>query len=120
MLRYKLIGAVIGGVLLAGCSGHSAEQDDGWDMIVAEDYSNARAHYQSLLADDPNNPYVNLNLGVAYEELGDLEMAAKHYQVALANGEDVEINEVARDGNTAGRNTTVADVAQENLNTLGS
>ena len=120
MRRLTVLGAVAAGLLLAGCAGQGDEIDNGWSMIVAQDYAGARSHYQTLLADDPNNPYVNLNLGVAYEELGDREMAAKHYQVAIANGKDAEIEEVAQDGNVAGRATTVAKVAEENLAKLGS
>ena len=88
-------------------------------MIAARDYASARAHYQSMLAEDPNNPYANLNLGVAFEESGDNEMAAKHYQVAVANGAEAEIQEVVQDGNVAPRATTVAKIAQENLACLG-
>jgi len=119
MRKLAVVGAMLAGLLLSGCSGQGA-LDDGWSMITAEDYASARAHYQSMLAEDPNNPYVNLNLGVAYQETGDNEMAAKHYQVALANGKEAVIQEVAQDGNVAPRATTVAKVAQENLASLGS
>jgi tetratricopeptide (TPR) repeat protein len=111
---------MMAGLLLSGCSGQSEGLDDGWSMIVSGDYASARAHYQGMLAEDPNNPYVNLNLGVAFEETGDKEMAAKHYQVAVANGKDAEIQEVAQDENVAPRSTTVEKVAQENLASLGS
>ena len=120
MRKLAVVGAMVAGLLLSGCVGQSEALDDGWSMIVAEDYASAQAHYQSMLAENPNNPYANLNLGVAYEETGDNEMAAKHYQVAVANGTDAEIQEVAQDGNAAPRATTVAKVAQENLASLGS
>ena len=120
MRNFAIVGAMMAGLLLVGCSGQSEGLDNGWSMIKVENYAGARAHYQSMLAEDPNNPYVNLNLGVAYEELGDNAMAAKHYQVALANGKDAEIQEVAQDGKIAPRATTVAKVAKENLATLGS
>ena len=120
MRRLAVVGAMMAGLLLSGCSGQGDALDDGWKMIAAQEYSSARAHYQSMLAEDPNNPYVNLNLGVAFEELGDTEAAAKHYQVAIANGKDSEIQEVAQDGNAAPRSTTVSKVAQENLASPGS
>ncbi len=120
MRRLAVIGAMMAGLLLSGCSGQSEGLDDGWSMIVAEDYASAQTHYQSMLAEDPNNPYANLNLGVAYEETGDNEMAAKHYQVAVANGQDAEIEEIAQDGKVAPRASTVAKIAQENLASLGS
>jgi len=115
MRGLAVLGAVVGGLLLAGCAGQGAKHDSAWRSIVAQDYSTARAAYESILAEDPNNPYANLNIGVAYEELGDTAMAAKHYQAAIANGAEAPITEVAQDGNTAGRKTTVKQVATENL-----
>ena len=120
MRRLAVVGAMIAALVLSGCGGEGKALDDGWKMIAAQDYSSARAHYQSLLAEDPNNPYVNLNLGVAYEEGGDNEMAAKHYQVAVANGKNASVQEVAQDGNVAPRSTTVAKIAEENLGCLGA
>jgi len=120
MRRLAVLGAMMAGLVLAGCSTQGGALDDGWSMITAEDFTSARAHYQSLLAEDPNDPYVNLNLGVSYEETGDNEMATKHYQVAVANGKDALIQEVAQDGSVAPRESTVAKVAQENLASLGS
>ncbi len=120
MRRLAVVGAMVAGLVLAGCSTQGDALDDGWSMIAAQDYGAARAHYQSMLAENPNDPYVNLNLGVAYEETGDNEMAAKHYQVAVANGKEAWIQEVAQDGNVAPRETTVAKIAQENLASLGS
>ena len=119
MRRLAVFGAMVTGLLVAGCSGGGSEQKSAWDSIVAQDYASARAHYENVLADDPNDPYANLNIGVAYEELGDNAMAAKHYQLAVANGAEAPIMQVAQDGNTAGRNTTVKQVAQENLARIG-
>ncbi len=120
MRRFAVVSAMVAGLVLAGCTGQSKALDDGWSMLVAEDYASAQAHYQSMLAEDPNNPYANLNLGVAYEETGDTEMAAKHYQVAVANGKDALLQAVVDDGKVTPRSTTVAKVAQENLASLGS
>ncbi len=120
MRRLAIVGAMVAGLVLAGCSTQGAALDDGWKLIAAQEFGAAQAHYQSMLAEDPDNPYVNLNLGVAYEESGNNEMAAKHYQVAVANGKDATIQEVAQDGNVAPRESTVAMIAQENLASLGS
>jgi len=111
---------MMAGLLLSGCTGQGKALDDGWSMIVAEDFASARAHYQSMLAEDPNNPFVNLNLGVAYEEGGDNEMAAKHYQIAVANGKEALIQEVAQDGKVSAGQSTIAKIAQGNLASLGS
>ena len=120
MLRLAVVSAMVAGLLLSGCSRQTEALDTGWTMITEQDYGSARVHYKSMLAEDPNNPYANLNLGVAYEETGDNEMAAKHYQVAVANGKDALIQAVVEDGKVTERSTTVAKVAQENLASLGS
>ena len=52
--------------------------------------------------------------------VGDNEMAAKHYQIALANGKNSLVTQVAQDGNSAPRRTTVAKVAEENLACLSA
>jgi tetratricopeptide (TPR) repeat protein len=113
---------MVAGLLLSGCtrqSGRTEALDEGWSMLVAEDYASAQAHYQSMLAEDPNNAVANLNLGVAYEELGDNAKAAKHYQIAIANGKFVAIREVVEDGKAKPRQSTVAKIAVENLTNLG-
>ncbi len=120
MFRLAVVSAMVAGLLLSGCSRQTEALDDGWTMITEEDFGSARAHYQSMLADDPNNPYANLNLGVAYEETGENEMAAKHYQVAIANGKNAQIGAVAQDGTITSRRSTVAKIAQDNLASLGS
>jgi Tfp pilus assembly protein PilF len=119
MRGFAIFGAVVGGLLLAGCSGQSMEENSAWRSIVSEDYSSARDQYTSILAGDPNDPYANLNIGVAYEELGDLAMAAKHYQIAIDHGAEAQILKVAQDGKTANRTTTVKAVATENLARVG-
>jgi len=118
--RIAIIGAMIAGLALSGCASPNSSQDDGWKLIVAKDYQAAQAYYQNKLAEDPSDPYVNLNLGVTYEELGNTDLAVTHYQLAVANGKDAKIQEVTQDGNVMLRSTTVSEIAQENLATLGS
>ena len=120
MRRVAVLSALVAGLLVAGCATQGGAQKDAWDSIVAQDYNAARAKYETILAEHPNDPYANLNIGVAYEELGDNAMAAKHYQIAIANGADSPIMEVAQDGKTAGDKTTVKQVAMRNLQRISS
>ena len=53
MRRTAIVGAMIAGLVLSGCASPNADQDDGWNLIVAKDYEAARAFYQSKLAEDP-------------------------------------------------------------------
>jgi tetratricopeptide (TPR) repeat protein len=119
MRGLSIFGAVIGVAMLAGCASQSNELDSAWQSIVDQDYAEARAKYEAILAGDPKNPYAHLNVGVAYEELGDTAMAAQHYQAAIANGENAKIGQVAQDGTVTGRTITVRQVATENLTRLG-
>ncbi len=118
MQASRRVAPLLAGLLLAGCTTGNEAEDSAWSSIVAQDYASARAQYESVLSTDPGNAYANLNIGVAYEQLGDRAMAAKHYEAAIAYGKDVPIGEVAQDGSTARRQTTVAKVAQENLNRI--
>ena len=44
MRRFAVVSAMVAGLVLAGCTGQSKALDDGWSMIVAEDYASAQAH----------------------------------------------------------------------------
>lgn len=120
MRKFAVVSAILAGLLLTGCASNNSALDDGWKLIQAQDYAAAQAQYQAVLAENPNNPYANLNLGVAYEKLGDKASAAKYYQAAIANGKDAHIVAVAEDGKVAERSTTVSKVAEENLAGLAS
>jgi Tfp pilus assembly protein PilF len=95
-----------------------AELQTGWELLVARDYVTARDHYEAMLVDYPRNPYAHLNLGVTYNELGETELARRHYEAAAVEGEDAEIAEVVEDGEIEQLATTVADVARANLEDL--
>ncbi len=120
MRKHLGIGALAAALLAVGCTDSHTYRDDGWAMIVAEDYGAARDHYLAVLSKKPADPWAHLNLGVAYEELGQLDLAREHYELAIKHGDDAEIVEVAQDGNVADRETTVAKVAAGNLATLGT
>ena len=120
MRRLAVVGAMIAGLLVSGCSTQGGALDEGWSSGAGQESASARGHDPSRLAEDPKQRYVNLDVGVAVEESGDNEMAAKHDQGAVANGAEANIHEVAQDGNVAPRATTVAKIAQENLACLGS
>ena len=106
-------------LFLAGCStGPSAELEDGWELMLARDYPGARDHYQGMLAKHPKNPYVHLNLGVAYHQIGNYELARQDYEVAIQYGEDAEVSRVVEQGEVAPIITSVADKGRENLEIL--
>lgn len=111
-----LRGVLVSSLLLAGCAtGASKELEDGWKLMIDADYAGARDHYEGMLADYPENPYVHLNLGVAYHQLGNVDLARQHYEAAVQYGESAEVTRVVEKGEVAPTTTTVADKGRENL-----
>ena len=45
MRRLAFVGAMMAGLVLAGCSGQGDALDDGWKLIAAQDYAAARVQY---------------------------------------------------------------------------
>lgn len=99
-------------------SGADAELKEGWELMVAKDYPAARDHYEAMLTEYPDDPYAHLNLGVAYHQLGELDLAKRHYEAAIAEGGNAEISMVAEEGSVESRPDTVAEVARKNLDTI--
>lgn len=88
--------------------------------MLAKDYPAARAHYESMLEEYPENPYAHLNLGVAYQRLGETGPARRHYEAAVEYGGSAEVSRVAEEEGAAPRTTTVAELARQNLESLGN
>lgn len=113
------IGVMTMGLVLSGCaSGASSDLERGWKLMLAQDYPAARVHYESMLADYPTNPYAHLNLGVAYQQLGEPDRAREHYEAAIEHGGSAEVTRVAEREDIEPRTTTVAELAQQNLDSL--
>lgn len=116
MQRFVALGAILTGLVLAGCaSGPDAELEEGFDLLVAQDYADARDHYESMLDEHPDNPYVHLNLGVAYQQLGERELARRHFEAAIAHGGGAEVTRVAEEAGVAAETSTVVELARQNL-----
>ncbi len=126
MIRKGFAGAIVGlsALALVGCASSDAPEQtafgSAYDLLVAQDYASARDAFLAILSNDPNNAYAHLNLGVAYEELGETELARTHYGLALQNGSDAPIAGTVEDGVVkSGLATTVGALANQNLAGLG-
>jgi|HubBroStandDraft_1064217.scaffolds.fasta_scaffold00087_35 Tfp pilus assembly protein PilF len=108
---------------LAGCGDHTPDPAltvkldyrQGVEAIAAHDFAAAERHLAAAAQLAPDDPYVALNLGVAYQNLGELEKARAAYRHAVEIGEGVKPVRVT-DPHYAGR--TVADLARDNLASL--
>lgn len=134
MIRKAATGAALGFAALAlvACTtetgsggsgsdpGTSAAFATGYQMLIDQNYVGARDAFLAIVANDPDNAYAHLNLGVAYEELGDLQLAKTHYNLALDTGASQPIAGTVEDGVVQNDvNTTVGALATRNLTALG-
>ncbi|MGD0191732.1 MAG: tetratricopeptide repeat protein [Rhizomicrobium sp.] len=98
---------------LAACApANLAPTDRGYQLLDAGRYREARDALAAELKHDPHNPYIELNLAAAEQELGHIDQAAALYRRAIADGRDI-VPKVASDPNEAGM--TLSDVACTNL-----
>jgi len=119
MRRFFARSVTIIALFLAGCAtGAGADLKKGWELMLAKDYPAARDVYENMLAEYPDNPYAHLNLGVAYQNLGNTDLARRHYEAAIEFGGAAEVTRVVQKGEVISHVTTVADKGRENLQTL--
>lgn len=132
----NVLAAVAAVALLAGCavdnqndgnnatSGESQRQaslSEAIEAIKARNYDSAEAILARILADNPNDPYANLNMGVLKAITDDKDAARQFYQVAIANGENAPMGVTTTANGTASAtsgSTTVADIARGNVSRL--
>jgi Flp pilus assembly protein TadD len=110
-------------LMLAGCGDDkpdpaaTAELDYrlGFQAIEAHDFAKAAELLSEAAALTPDDPYIQLNLGVAYQNLGQLDKARAAYQHAVETGKDLRPARVT-DPHYVAR--SVADLARDNLASL--
>jgi Flp pilus assembly protein TadD len=108
-------------LVLAGCADDHPEDAlklayrQGVEAIQAQDFADAARYLGEASRLAPDDPFVALNLGVAYQNLGELDKARAAYQHAADTGEKVKPVRVT-DPRYAGR--SVADLARDNLASL--
>jgi tRNA A-37 threonylcarbamoyl transferase component Bud32/cytochrome c-type biogenesis protein CcmH/NrfG len=83
-----LMAAITAGVLLVHDSADSAMtaaayNEAGLNALAVLDYSEAIQNFDEAIRLDPGNAAAHYNRGVAYEELGDFEVARAAYETAL-------------------------------------
>ncbi len=84
-MKNLLAAAVIGGSLI-GCATTPpgmSENDAGFKLAKAGQYSQAEPYFERALAANPNNPYVLTNLGTIYQMSGRFSQSREMYQMIL-------------------------------------
>jgi len=104
------LGTAVGAlVLLAACS---TAGDPGYDALAQGDYVKARDILAPAQAQAPHDPYLQLDLGWAYQNLGRMDMAEPLYRGAMVDGQSAV---AVRTTNPDQAGKTVAMIACENL-----
>jgi outer membrane protein OmpA-like peptidoglycan-associated protein len=116
LLRGTVPALLLVGAALSGCQsgpGASVTADDaGYQALVNSDYSKARDSFEPRNSQTPNDPYLELDLGVAYQQLGRMDLAEALYRQAMTNGKDVTPAFYTQDRD---KGKTIADIACENI-----
>jgi hypothetical protein len=107
----------LGGLALTACSifgggGSVTALDPGYRALDAGDYGKARDVFAPAQAESPHDPYLQLDLGLAYQGLGQMNMAEPLYRQVLVDGRGV-IPAVTTNPADAGRD--LAYIACQNL-----
>ncbi len=88
--------------------------DDGspYQTLVAEHYTDARDKFAAEHVDHPNDPLVQLDLGLSYQKLGRMDLAEPLYREAMVGGTNIIPDVTTTDQS---RGLTVAVIACNNL-----
>jgi hypothetical protein len=86
--------------------------NEGFRALNAGDYAKARDVFVPLQAKSPHDPLLELNLGVAYQNLGRMDLAEPLYRGVLVDGKSIVPGVTT---NSADSGQTLADIACKNL-----
>jgi hypothetical protein len=100
--------------LMAGCATGSSVTalDPGFQALSSGDYSKARDAFAAAQARSPNDPYLQLDLGTAYQGMGRMDLAEPLYRQVLVDGTNV-VPAVTTNPGDVGK--SLATIACENL-----
>jgi general secretion pathway protein D len=85
------------------------------DEIMERDYAKAEEYLVEALAENPDNPYALINMGVVYQHTDRKERAGQMYQKAIELEPDARAGRASIDDDE-GR--PLVEIARKNLQTL--
>jgi Flp pilus assembly protein TadD len=105
LLAFALMGAGCGSIGVDPAS-------DGYKALEAGEYAKARDYFWAMYSKNPDDPFVELNLAVAYDGLGRMDLAEPFYRQVLDNGRNIAAPATR---NADNKNKTLADIACTDL-----
>lgn len=89
--------------------------DLGYRRLQAKDYDKAKEYYEKALAVNPDNPYAILNMGVIYQEKGEIDKAIDMYNRIISLN---PVERAIRSTDSTQKGKTLADIARDNLSKI--
>ena len=111
---FRIVSFMVLAFAAAGCSNSIGvdPSSPGYKDLSAHDYSAARDAFAAADAKDPHDPFVELNLAAAYQNLGRMDLAEPLYRSVLTEGKGVQ---TAQTTNPSDAGKTLAQIACTNL-----
>jgi len=98
----------------AGCSKTVGVDPSGqaYKALDAHDYGAAREAFAAAYSKDPHDPFVELDLGAAYQNLGRMDLAEPFYRGVMTDGKGIK---PATTTNPSDEGKTLDQIACTNL-----
>jgi tetratricopeptide (TPR) repeat protein len=101
--------------LAGGCAVLEGEGHPGYDEFKAGHFEQARMDFQQDIADRPNSPIAQFNMGDSYRQAGDNGQADGMFHTVAADGKNFAPDEILELGGTNRDNVTANAVACRHL-----
>lgn len=92
--------------------------DSGYRDILHHDYASARPKLEEAVQRNPGNAMAHLDLGVVYENTGNVAGAKEQFQLAINADSSTMVVGRGDTSTSDGSTRTIADLAKENLQAL--
>jgi hypothetical protein len=111
---FRFVPFIALGLMVAGCASTATVDpaSEGYRALGAGDYAKARNVFAPLEAQNPHDPYLELDLAVSYQNLGRMNLAEPLYRSVLSDGKGVM---PVATTSAADSGKSLADIACTNL-----
>lgn len=114
MSSLRFVPAILIVLGAAGCSTQESvsPNDEGYRALLAGDYAKAQSWFGPKQAQAPHDPFLELDLGLAYQNLGRMDLAEPLYRGTMVDGKGI-VPETTTNPGDAGKSLDV--IACQNL-----
>ena len=77
------------GAVAAGCTMGVNPASPGYQALTSHNFAAARADFAEAYTKNPHDPFVELDLAAAYQNLGRMDLAEPFYRGVIADGKGI-------------------------------